>query len=57
MDNFLYVTVPSQRELADSELDTSVTPESVVGELASVMPLARRLVSTLDLETRIWSRA
>ncbi|HEY0997791.1 MAG TPA: DUF3137 domain-containing protein [Gemmatimonadaceae bacterium] len=57
LGNFLYVTVPSHMELADPGLDSTVSPESALGELATVMQLAERLVSTLDLETRIWSRA
>ncbi len=57
MENFLYVTVPSRIELADPGLDSTVSPESALGELAPVIALAERLVTTLDLETRIWSRA
>lgn len=56
LGNFLYVTVPSRMELADPGLNGTVSPESAVGELATVIQLADRLVSTLDLETRIWSR-
>ena len=33
-----------------------VTPQSVVGDLASVVALAEQLIDTLDLETRIWTR-
>jgi hypothetical protein len=56
-DNSVFVTVPQNTNRFEISLFFSkVTPESVVGDLAEVVRLAERLVDTLELETRIWSR-
>ena len=55
--NSLYVTVPSDQDRFEvSMFGGKVTPQSVVGDLASVVALAEQLIDTLDLETRIWTR-
>jgi hypothetical protein len=59
-DNSVFVTVPQswrKNRFEVSLFGAPVTPETAAGELAEVIKLAERLVDTLDLETRIWSRA
>jgi hypothetical protein len=56
-DNSVFVTVPQTQDRFEVKLfGEKVTPESAVGELAEVIRLAERLIDTLELETRIWSR-
>ena len=56
-DNSVFVTVPQTHDRFEVKLfGEKVTPESAVGELAEVIRLAERLIDTLELETRIWSR-
>lgn len=56
-DNSVFVTVPqSTNRFEISLFGSQVSPESVVGDLAEVVKLAERLVETLQLETRIWTR-
>jgi hypothetical protein len=56
-DNHLYITIPSTQDRFNVGIFTStIAPETIVGELAEVIGLAERLIDTLDLETRIWSR-
>ncbi|MEX2177834.1 MAG: DUF3137 domain-containing protein [Gemmatimonadaceae bacterium] len=56
-DNSLFVTVPEPTDRFEVSLfGGKVTPDTVMGDLAEVVRLAERLVDTLDLETRIWSR-
>jgi hypothetical protein len=56
-DNSLFVTVPQDTDRFEISLfGGPVSPESVVGDLVEVVSLAERLVETLELETRIWSR-
>ncbi|HJQ22034.1 MAG TPA: DUF3137 domain-containing protein [Gemmatimonadaceae bacterium] len=55
--NTLLVTVPQNKDRFDVGLFSStVTPESALGDFVDVVNLAERLVDTLDLETRIWTR-
>ena len=55
--NSVFLTVPQNTNRFEVSLFASkVTPESIVGDLAEVVRLAERLVETLDLETRIWTR-
>jgi hypothetical protein len=55
--NHLYLTIPQSKDRFDiSMFGPRVTPDTVVGDLTEVVGLAERLVDTLDLETRIWSR-
>ena len=56
-DNSLYVTVPQNKDRFEVNLfGGDVTPESAIGDLVEVVNLAEKLVETLDLETRIWTR-
>lgn len=56
-DNSVFVTVPQKKDRFEVKLfGGAVTPEDTVGELVEVVSLAERLVETLDLETRIWTR-
>jgi hypothetical protein len=58
MSSNLWVTVPQDKDRFDVGLFSgTVTPESVLGDFIEVVALAERLVDTLDLETRIWSKA
>jgi hypothetical protein len=53
----LWVTVPQDKDRFDVGLFSgTVTPESVLGDFVEVVSLAERLVDTLDLETRIWTK-
>ena len=57
MSNHLWVTVPQEKDRFDVGLFSgTVTPESVLGDFIEVVALAERLVDTLDLETRIWTK-
>lgn len=55
--NSLYVAVPAKGNRLEAGLNQTVTPESALGELVEVITLAENLIDTLQLETRIWSRA
>lgn len=56
-DSSVFLTVPRSDDRFEVKLfGAKVTPESAVGELAELIRLAERLIETLDLETRIWSR-
>jgi len=56
-DNSLYVTVPQNKDRFEVNLfGGDITPESALGDLVEVVNLAEKLVETLDLETRIWTR-
>jgi hypothetical protein len=56
-DNSVFVTVPQHTNRFELSLfGSSISPETIVGDLAEVVRLAERLVETLELETRIWSR-
>jgi hypothetical protein len=56
-ENSLFVTIPQSQDRFEVGLfGGKVTPETAVGELVEVVGLAERLVDTLDLETRIWTR-
>jgi hypothetical protein len=56
-DNSVFLTVPQSADRFEVSLFGSrVSPESIVGDLAEVVRLAERMVDTLELETRIWSR-
>lgn len=58
LNNHLYVTIPQSKDRFDVGIfDRSVKPDTVVGDLTEVVGLAERLIDTLELETRIWSRA
>jgi len=58
MSSNLWVTVPQDKDRFDVGLFSgTVTPESVLGDFIEVVALAERLVDTLDLETRIWTKA
>ncbi|HEU4996532.1 MAG TPA: DUF3137 domain-containing protein [Gemmatimonadaceae bacterium] len=55
--NSLFVTVPQDRDRFEvSLLGAPVTPQTAIGDLLAVVDLAERLVETLDLETRIWTK-
>ncbi len=55
--NSVFVTVPQSTDRFEVSLfGAKITPETAVGELAELVKLAERLVETLDLETRIWTR-
>jgi len=57
MMNRLFVTVPQTKDRFEANLfGGEVTPESALGDFVDVVNLAERLVETLDLETRIWTR-
>lgn len=56
-DNSMFLTVPQSADRFELALfGAKVSPETVVGDLAEVVKLAERLVDTLELETRIWTR-
>lgn len=56
-DNSVFVTVPQSVDRFEVGLfGAKVSPETVCGDLAEVVKLAERLVDTLELETRIWTR-
>jgi hypothetical protein len=56
-ENSLFVTVPQDKDRFEVQLfGEAVTPENALGDLVDVVNLAERLVDTLDLETRIWTR-
>jgi hypothetical protein len=56
-DNSVFVTIPQSTNRFEVNLfGAKITPDSACGELAEVVKLAERLVDTLELETRIWSR-
>ena len=55
--NVLVVAVPLPDDLFEVGLTSKVTPLRAFDELAGVVKLATDLIDTLDLETRIWSRA
>ena len=55
-ENSLVVAIPSDNDRFEVGLNSRVTPYSVIAELLEVVALAERLIETLDLETRIWSR-
>lgn len=56
-DNSMFVTVPQTKDRFEASLfGAPVTPETTVGDLVEVIGLAERLIETLELETRIWSR-
>lgn len=56
-DNSMFVTVPQKKDRFEVSLfGAPVTPETTVGDLVEVVSLAERLVDTLQLETRIWTR-
>ena len=55
-DNSLVVAIPSDNDRFEVGLNSRVTPYSVIAELLEVVALAERLIETLDLETRVWSR-
>ena len=57
VQNSLYVAMPMPGNRLEAGLNAKVTPDGAVGELAEVVRLAERLVDTLDLETRLWSKA
>ena len=55
--NSLFVTVPQNKDRFEVALfGGPVTPETALGDLVEVVNLAERLVETLDLETRIWTK-
>jgi hypothetical protein len=55
--NSLYVAVPQNEDRFEVALFGSpITPATALGDLVSVVNLAERLVETLDLETRIWTK-
>lgn len=55
--NSLYVAVPQTKDRFEVSLfGSTVTPEGALGDLVDVVNLAERLVDTLELETRIWTR-
>jgi hypothetical protein len=58
-DNSVFVTIPGGKDRFEvgGLFGRKITPETACGELADVVKLAERLIETLDLETRIWSRA
>jgi hypothetical protein len=57
-DNSVFVTIPQSRNRFEMGgiFGARITPEIACGEVAEVMSLAERLIDTLELETRIWSR-
>jgi hypothetical protein len=53
----MVITIPSDVNRFEVRLwGAKVTPEGAVGELAECVSLAERLIDTLDLETRIWTK-
>jgi hypothetical protein len=56
-DNSVFLTVPQNVDRFEvSMFGSKVSPETVVGDLAEVVRLAERVIDTLELETRIWTR-
>lgn len=56
-DNSVFVTIPQAVDRFEVGLfGSKITPETAVGELAEVVKLSERLIETLDLETRVWTR-
>lgn len=56
-DSSVFVTIPTRADRFNIGLfGAKVTPETSVGELAQLVDLAERLIDTLDLETRIWTK-
>lgn len=56
-DNSVFVAVPSLTDRFEPALwGGAITPDAVVGDLVELVALADRLVDTLELETRIWTR-
>lgn len=57
-DNSVFVTLPmsTDRFEVSGLFGGKVTPETACGELVEVVRLAERLIDTLELETRIWTR-
>jgi hypothetical protein len=56
-ESSVIVTIPSSENRFEVRLwGAPMTPESAVGELAQCVDLAERLIDTLDLETRIWTK-
>lgn len=59
-NNSVIVTIPSTKnrfEIRGGVFRGRISPDAVYAELAEVVGLAEELIDTLDLETRIWSRA
>lgn len=58
LNNHLYIALPQSKDRFDvSIFGRRVEPQTIVGDLTEVVGFAERLVDTLELETRIWSRA
>ena len=56
-DNSVFVCVPQSVDRFEfGFFGGKVSPEGIVGDLAEVVLLAERMVDTLELETRLWSR-
>jgi hypothetical protein len=56
-ESSLIMTIPTSVDRFEVRLwGAKMNPESAVGELAECVDLAERLIDTLDLETRIWSK-
>jgi hypothetical protein len=56
-DSSLFITIPGGVNRFEVRLwGPKMSPESAVGELAECVDLAERLIDTLDLETRIWTK-
>jgi hypothetical protein len=57
-DNSVFVTIPQTRDRFEvgALFGSRITPDIACGELAEVVKLAERLIDTLELETRIWTR-
>jgi hypothetical protein len=58
-DNSVFVTVPGGKdrfEVGGIFFGGKITPETAGGDLTETVRLAERLIDTLELETRIWSR-
>lgn len=57
LNKSLFVVVPQSRDNFEVAMfGSAVTPENAAGDLAYIIDLAGKLVLTLDLETRIWSK-
>lgn len=52
----LIVCVPSQTDFFEAGVLGRVTMYDIAGELAAYVSLAHRLIETLELDTRIWTR-
>jgi hypothetical protein len=57
-DKSVFVTIPGSKDRFEvgGLFGGKITPEVACGELVEVVRLAERLVDTLELETRIWTR-